>query len=206
MNRRRSVSRSESAPFEPVTVELDTAELARLIRRQLRHSRAVEIDGLGTFERTPGGAVSFHDSARPRIFIAYAVEDAPAALRLNDSLASRGYSSWLDRRKLLPGQNWPRRIEDAISRSDFFIACFSRHSVKKRGGFQAEIRYALDCARRVPLDDVFLIPVRLDDCPVPARICRETQYVDLFPDWDAGFARIAGIVDAQHAGRPRGPA
>ncbi len=96
-----------------------------------------------------------------------------------------------------PGQNWPRRIEDAIADSDFFIACFSRHSVKKRGGFQAEIRYALDCASRMPLDDVFLIPARLDDCRVPARIQRETQYVDLFPDWHSGFGRIAGIIEKQ---------
>jgi len=35
-----------------------------------------------------------------------------------------------------------RRIEDAIANSDFFIACFSTRSVKKRGGFQAEIRFA----------------------------------------------------------------
>ena len=88
-------------------------------------------------------------------------------------------------------------MEDAIASSDFFIACFSGNSVKKRGGFQAEIRYALDCASRVPLDEVFLVPVRLNDCRVPARIQRETQYVDLFPDWDAGFARILEIIERQ---------
>jgi hypothetical protein len=179
------------------TDDLDPDGLARLIRAQLRHCPFVEIDGLGTFARTRGGSVSFRDSARPRVFIAYAAEDAPAAVRLYDSLRTRGYSAWLDRCKLLPGQNWPRRIEDAIAGSDFFIACFSSHSVKKRGGFQAEIRFALDCATHIPLDDVFLIPARLDDCRVPARIQRETQYVDLFPGWDAGFDRIAAIIEKQ---------
>ena len=178
-------------------LELNPEDLASLIRRQLTRSRVVEVDGLGTFERNRQGAILFRNSGRPRIFIAYAVEDAPAAVRLYDALAGRGYSAWLDRRKLLPGQNWPRRIEDAISSADFFIACFSRQSVNKRGGFQAEIRYALNCASRVPLDDVFLIPVRLNDCRVPVRIQRETQYVDLFPDWDSGFDRIAGIIDKQ---------
>ena len=67
----------------------------------------------------------------------------------------------------------------------------------KRGGFQAEVRYALDCAKRVPLDDVFIIPVRLDDCRVPARIQKETQYVDLFPDWDAGLQRVFHIIETQ---------
>ena len=177
--------------------DLNLDDLARLIRGQLRQSREVRIDGLGTFQLDRSGSVGFHDFGRPRVFIAYAVEDSTSALRLYDGLVARGYSAWLDRRKLLPGQNWPRRIEDAISASDFFIACFSGFSVKKRGGFQAEIRYALDCAKRVPLDDVFLIPARLDDCRVPARIQRETQYVDLFPDWETGFGRIAGIIDKQ---------
>jgi hypothetical protein len=171
--------------------------LSRLIRDSLDHSRAVEIDGLGVFARKRGGDISFQHSNRPRIFIAYATEDRPAAERMFQELTANGFAAWLDCRKLLPGQNWPRRIEDAIASSDFFVACFSTRSVRKRGGFQAEVRYALDCASRVPLDDVFLIPVRLDECRVPARIQRETQYVDLFPDWKAGFQRILRIIDHQ---------
>jgi hypothetical protein len=171
--------------------------LARLIRRSLRKSRAVEIDGLGVFARNKTGDISFQHSDSLRVFIAYATEDRPMAERLFNELTAHGFAAWLDQRKLLPGQNWPRRIEDAIASSDFFIACFSSRSVRKRGGFQTEIRYALDCANRVPLDDVFLIPVRLDDCGVPVRIQRETQYVDLFPDWNAGFERVLQIIERQ---------
>ena len=57
---------------------------------------------------------------------------------------NHGFDPWLDRKKLLPGQNWPRSIEEAIETSDFFVPCFSHRSVNKKGGFQAEIRYALD--------------------------------------------------------------
>jgi TIR domain len=172
-------------------------ELARLIQRCLRRSNAVEIDGLGVFARNSAGNISFNDSNHPRIFIAYAAEDKAVAEQLFSALCARGFAAWLDRRKLLPGQNWPLRIEEAIASSDFFIACFSKRSVRKRGGFQAEIRYALDCANRVPLDDVFIIPVRLDDCRVPARIQKETQYVDLFPDWRAGLQRVFRIIEKQ---------
>ena len=91
----------------------------------------------------------------------------------------------MDVRKLLAGQNWPRAIEAAIESSDFFVACFSGKSVRKKGGFQSEIRYALDCARQVPLDEIYIVPVRLDDCAVPRTIQHELQYIDLFPDWDA---------------------
>lgn len=178
-------------------IEMTVRELAGLIQQGLERGPVVEIDGLGVFAWNDEGGISFRDANRPRVFIAYAIEDLESAERLFAALGERGFSPWLDRRKLMPGQNWPRRIEDAIASSDFFIACFSHHSVNKRGGFQAEIRYALDCAKRVPLDDVFLIPVRLDECRLPTRIQREMQYVDLFPDWDEGFEQVASIIERQ---------
>ena len=175
---------------------MSLSELALLIQRSLKRSKAVEIDGLGVFARNRAGDISFQ-ARSPRIFIAYAAEDLPHAEELFRAFCARGLSAWLDRRKLLPGQNWPRRIEEAIASADFFVACFSRRSVRKRGGFQAEVRFALDCAKRVPLDDVFVIPVRLDDCRVPARIQKETQYVDLFPDWDRGLESVFRIIETQ---------
>jgi hypothetical protein len=176
-------------------------ELAVLICRSLQRSPAVEIDGLGIFARDARGRISFRDGNLTRVFIAYAVEDAEQAERLFDCLDALGFAPWLDRRKLLPGQDWPHRIQDAIDNSDFFIACFSANSVHKRGGFQVEVRHALECARRIPLDDVFLIPVRLDNCRVPTVIQRETQYVDLFPDWETGVARIVTIIGNQQQRR-----
>ena len=87
--------------------------------------------------------------------------------------------------------------------TDFVVTCFSCDSVKKKGGFQAEIRYALDCASRVPLDEIFLVPVRLDACEVPAAIRRVVQYVDLFPDFETGFRRMLGVMRAQWQRRPK---
>jgi hypothetical protein len=176
---------------------MSNEQLAQLIRRSLKRSSSVEIDGLGIFARGRSGRVSLRAANRVRIFIAYAIEDFGMAEKLFQALKARGYSPWIDRRKLLPGQNWPRRIDEAIANANFFIACFSTRSVTKRGGFQSEVRYALDCARRLPIDDVFLIPVRLDDCRVPGRIQRETQYVDLFPGFDAGLERVVEAIEAR---------
>jgi len=174
-------------------------DLSRKIQRSLRRSRSVDIDGLGVFERDDNGNISFHHSFRhsrkARIFISYAKEDASAAEQLFSDLSSRGFAAWLDNHRLLPGQNWQQRIEDAIASADFFIACFSSQSVNKRGGFQVEIRHALHFADSLPLDEVYFIPVRLDDCQMPLRIQRESQYIDLFPDWNDGFERILEIIE-----------
>jgi hypothetical protein len=157
----------------------------------------VEIDGLGVF-RPRGGDYQFFPATGPKVFIAYAQEDLVSAEKLYGALQSRGIEPWLDRKKLLPGQNWPRAIERAIEVSDFFVACLSRKSIRKKGQFQTELRYALDCSKRVPQDDIYFIPVRLEECAVPPRISHEIQYVDLFPDWEEGVRRVVKAIRVQN--------
>jgi len=82
------------------------------------------------------------------------------AERLFKELTVSGYAPWLDRRKLLPGRTGRTRIEDAIASSDFFIACFSRKSVRKERGGRWRSVSRSPCAKGVPLDDVFLIPIK----------------------------------------------
>jgi hypothetical protein len=164
-----------------------------ILREALDRGMAVEIEGLGVF-RKPGRAYEFEAQTRPQVFVAYAVEDLHVARRLCAALARAGCSPWLDKDKLLPGQNRPRAIERAIEISDAFLACFSPRSTPKRGQFQCELRYALDCARRLPLDHPFVIPVRLEPCAVPRKVAEQIQYVDLFPDWDRGVKRLLRAV------------
>jgi hypothetical protein len=61
----------------------------------------------------------------------------------------------------------------------------------------------MQCAARVPLDEIFLIPVRLDACVVPARITRQIHYVDLYPSWEAGFEKILKTMADQEERRRR---
>jgi hypothetical protein len=174
-----------------------------MLRDALEHGATVEIDGLGTF--IPGGkrGMRFVGQSKPRVFIAYVQEDLSAAKKLYQVFQQQGFRPWLDKKKLLPGQNWPRAIETAIQTSDFFVACFSRRATSKRGSFHSELRYALNCASQVPLDEIFFIPLRLDSCVVPRRIARQVQYLDLFPDWEAGVSRVIGVVRAQEESRKR---
>jgi hypothetical protein len=171
------------------------------VRSALDGGRSVEIEGLGVFRKSRGSYL-FDAPARPRVFVAYAVEDLMLARRLCRALEREGCSPWLDKNKLLPGQNWPRAIERAIEVSDAFVACFSPRSIVKRGQFQSELRYALDCARRLPLEHSFVIPVRLEPCAVPRRIAEQIQYVDLFPHWDRGMKKLLRAVARTGRGKP----
>jgi len=180
-----------------------TRRIARVVRETLVRGGSVEIDGLGTF--LPGGRRGFRFVAqnKARVFIAYVEEDLSFARKLYRAFEENGFRPWLDKKKLMPGQNWPRAIETAIQTSDFFVACFSRRAISKRGSFHSELRYALFCAAKVPLDEIFLIPLRLDDCVVPNRISKQIQYLDLFPDWEAGVSRLMAVIKAHDEGRRR---
>jgi hypothetical protein len=185
--------------------ECDSAlEVARLVRRCLEQGSSVEIERLGTFRPKSKGGYEFVPLSLPNVFISYVEEDYAIARRLYAYLKQNGFTPWLDRKNLLPGQNWPRAIERTIETSDFFLACLSTRSVRKRGSFQSELRWALECARRLPLDDVFVVPVRLEECRVPCRIQQQLQYVDLFPAFEKGAARVAAMLRKEWTRRSRG--
>jgi hypothetical protein len=173
---------------------LDAAQLADVLKACLRDGDSVELEGLGVFLANDGEPPRFVPDTSPRVFIAYAIEDLPLAMRVYADLMAAGMAPWLDRKKLLPGQAWSRAIERAIETSDFFVPCFSIVSAHKKGQFPYELRHALRCADRLPLDDVFLLPIRLDNCPVPRSISAQTQYVDLFPDWDTGLNQLVSAI------------
>ena len=180
-----------------------TSRVARIVRQALEQGSSVEIDGLGTFLPGRGRGFRFIAQTKPRVFIAYVEEDVRAAKKLYGAFEQHGFRPWLDKKKLLPGQNWPRAIEHAIQTSDFFVACFSCRSTSKRGTFHSELRFALNCAAQVPLDEIFFIPVRLDNCIVPRNISRKLQYVDVFPEWEAGVRRVVNVMKAQAVHRRR---
>ena len=175
--------------------------IAEIVRESLANGQAVEIEGLGIFRGAHGG-YEFSPQKIAQVFIAYAAEDLPHARRLCEALRKQECSPWLDKEKLLAGQNWPQAIERAIEVSDVFVACFSHRSIAKRGMFQQELRHALECARKRPFDDPFVMPVRLEECRIPSRIADHLQYVDLFPDWEKGVRRLARAIRKAARRRP----
>jgi hypothetical protein len=179
----------------PLVADTSLAEqLAQVVIRGLAAGKTVEIDELGVFYPDPDHGLRFEPCALSQVFLAYGKDDRALVEQLYDTLETAGFSPWMDVRKLLPGQNWRRAIENAIEDSDFFVACFSTTSARKKGGFQAEIRHALECARQIPLDEIFVVPVRLDECTVPRSIERELQYIDLFPNWQHGLRRLVTMM------------
>jgi hypothetical protein len=179
----------------------DTLDLlGRTIQQCVLTCEPVEIAGLGSF-RLLGGRLEFTPWEKPRVFLAYVAEDYPRVAKIYEALEAEGFDPWLDRRKLLAGQDWQGCIDRAISGSDFFVPCFSARALRKRGQFQRELRLALETEQQFPLDDQFVTPVRLEPCDLPRRIRSRYQYIDLFGDMKAGIAQLLASFHTELARR-----
>ena len=151
-----------------------------------------------------------------RIFLAHASEDKDSVTALYSRLKASGFDPWLDKMDLLPGQNWQAEIPKAIKDSDVFIACLSQQSVAKQGYVQREFRMALNAMANRPPGQIFLIPVRLDDCQIPELRQEEYgisltdyQWVNLYES--DGYERLikgieAGFINATKKSNPKSSA
>jgi len=105
------------------------------------------------------------DFAKPKaqggtdLFISYSKQDAPAIELLTAKLQQSGWSVWWDRH-ITAGASFDRVIEEALANARAVIVAWSRQSVNS-DWVRAEAAYAQENSK--------LLPVRLDNAPVPLR-------------------------------------
>ncbi len=122
-----------------------------------------------------------------KVFLCHASNDKSTVENYYNILVKDGIDAWLDKKNLIPGQDWQIEIPKAVRDSDVVIVFLSSLSVNKEGFVQKEIRVALDTADEKPEGTIFIIPARLENCQVPARLAK-FQWVDLFEE--DGYERL----------------
>ncbi len=137
-----------------------------------------------------------------QIFLAHAQEDKEEVLKLYERLKKAGYKPWLDKKDLIPGQNWRSVIPRVIKESQLFIACLSERSISKRGYVQNEFKIALNQLASFPSDSIYFIPLRLDECEIPdlrqdeyGLNLRDLHWLDYWED--DGFEQLERAISYQ---------
>jgi len=133
-----------------------------------------------------------------RVFVCHASDDKPRVRELCRRLREDGFEPWLDEERLLPGQDWELELSKAVRASDAVIVCLSAASVGKAGYVQKELRLVLDAAEYQPEGQIFVVPVRLEECSLPLRLSR-WEYADLFVE--GGYQRLQAALTAREEGR-----
>lgn len=121
-----------------------------------------------------------HPNRLLRVFLSYSPAESNEVRSLYQRFTNDGVDPWLDTEKVLPGQEWQHEIEKAVQASDVVLIFFSKQV--QMGLREAEIRIALEEAKKHPKGEIFIIPVRLEESQPPDFLDRY-QVVDLFkPD------------------------
>ena len=103
-------------------------------------------------------------------FLSHAKEDAEFVSDLAARLLQDGVLTWFDENDLLPGDDWKRKIDEGIEKSDFVLLFLSSVSVTKTGYFQRELNYALEQQQLRPEGARFIIPIIIDGCQPPVSL------------------------------------
>lgn len=161
---------------------------------QLATTHGIEIDTLEL--EHPSGRIEDMPLMKSdvKVFISHAAEDSNIAEKLHDDLKSVGVKSWLASKDILPGQNSKDVINKAIKDSTYFLALLSSNSVSERGQVQRDLKIALDLLDEFSSDDIFIIPVRLDECePVDVKL-QNLQMADLYLSYEKGLNQILRVL------------
>jgi len=111
-----------------------------------------------------------------KVFISHASEDTDDAESIYSLLKSNHYEPWLDFKALKAGMQWDYEIEQALRESDFVVILLSKVATNKRGYIQREIKRMDRYSEEKLSDDIYILPILIDDCDVP-RSLSKYQYM-----------------------------
>lgn len=129
--------------------------------------------------KTPNESINRLLLEDPFVFLSYAKEDQSRVLKFYHKLFADNLKPWMDVHNIPPGYEWANLISNTIRKSRFFLVFLSNKSVNKTGFIQKEITDALKVVETQPEGQVFVIPVRLEECDVPERIAK-WHWIDIY--------------------------
>ena len=136
-------------------------------------------------------------SERQALFISHASpEDNAFTIWLGAKLAAAGYEVWADVPRLTGGDDWQRKLEDALrNRACKVLLVANQKSVEKQG-VRNEIQIASDVAKKIG-DTRFIIPLKLGPFDAPFLIAH-AQYIDFSHGWSSGLHELLTALQDEY--------
>ena len=154
----------------------ESTEMKTGNRFDLNHSKPDSTSVAKIVTSVPASQARFAD-----IFVSYARLDVDVVQEVYKVLLRHKHIPWMDIHSIKGGENWLRAIYKAIDECEIFLAVLSNNSVSRRGVIQKELKKALDKWDGMLPDDIYIIPLRIDDCPMP-ELLKDFQVID----WNDG--------------------
>jgi hypothetical protein len=113
------------------------------------------------------------------VFLSYSRPDQKEVENIYRYLKLNGHAPYMDTEDLIGGENWEQALYKAIESSEIFIFCISNNSLERRGVLRKEVKRALEKLEGMLRDDIYIIPIRLEDCSYLEEL-KHLQAVDWF--------------------------
>lgn len=134
---------------------------------------------------------------RRALFISHATpEDNPFTLWLGAKLAAMGYEVWADVLRLKGGDDWQRKLENALRHRACKVLLVANPRAVEKQGVRNEIQIASDVGRKIG-DPNFIIPLRMEPFDAPFLIAH-AQYIDFKRGWAAGLAELLETLEGTY--------
>ncbi|MCA9226744.1 MAG: toll/interleukin-1 receptor domain-containing protein [Planctomycetales bacterium] len=109
---------------------------------------------------------NLHGPSAPHVFISYAKQDEDKAEEIFQCLERAGTVPWLDKRRLVLGDDWEQEIKNAVLSADAVVVCL-RPGFDDIGFRQQEVRWAIEALQKRPPGRGFIIPFIIEPCSLP---------------------------------------
>ncbi len=126
----------------------------------------------------------------------YSSPDRAIVEAIHAKLLEVGVQSWMDTKRIIAGDDWEKEILTALNNSSLVLIFLSNSSVTRLGYFQKEVKYALERAYEKPDGELFIIPIKLDDCAIPDAL-RIYQYVDFSTSKEKGWKELIRSINTK---------
>ncbi len=144
------------SPYVKVYTEGSPAEFVSELRRRWS-VRAAQMEREQKTERAP------FEIEPGSVFVSYASDDLSLAKAVADALSAEGLDVWFDKQELGAGDDFERKIVNAIDRCAVFVPIISKACTERRRFFFSEWRAAIDVSKKAGWTSHFLMPVVVDD-------------------------------------------
>lgn len=136
-------------------------------------------------------------SERQALFISHASpEDNAFTIWLAAKLAAAGYEVWADVLRLKGGDDWQRKLEDALRNRACKVLLVANQKAVDKQGVRNEIQIASDIAKKIG-DSRLIIPLRLGPFEAPFLIAH-AQYIDFSHGWSSGLHELMAVLQDEY--------
>ncbi len=128
---------------------------------------------------------------RPVIFLSHNRRDKNVVRNLREKLKADGVDVWLDEIEIRVGESIHQKVNEGLSKSDFFAIVLSQASVKSKW-VQEELSSA-SSMEKYQKKGIFILPILIESCDVPPLLL-DRRYANFVEDEDAAYAELLDSI------------